>query len=285
MNICIAQMNYNSKDIQSHVEKIKGIISRFRTHDLVIFPELMLHGHPSFERPEGFLYRKMKVVYRNVSEELYDFVAKVDARVVIGELRRRGDSFFNLATYVDRDGPQSYTKTHVHWSEKFVPGEEIMVMDTPLGPLGLCICFDAAFPEVWRVLALKGAELAVCQSAVPWSFAKEYMWRRAQGAAMFNQYYVAYANRPGPHFGGGSAVFSPRGERIAAAGPDEQLLTVSCDPAEVARWREEEPALAHRRPLLYRDLAERGRIARAAAPPETLRPADRRHQSERLPAA
>jgi predicted amidohydrolase len=262
MQVCIAQMNYNSKDIHSHVEKIKDIISRFRTHDLVIFPELALHGHPSYERPEGFLYRKMKVQYRNVSEELYEFVRQVGARVIIGELRRRGDEYFNLATYVDSDGPASYTKTHVHWTENFTPGDELMVFATQVGPVGINVCYDAAFSEVWRTLALKGAEVAVNISAVPWSFSRDYMWRRCQGAAMFNQYYVLYANRPGPHFGGCSGVFSPRGEMLVAAGPEEELVTAEFDLAEVAKWRAEEVVFPNRRPLLYRELADRSKGAR-----------------------
>jgi len=262
MKICIAQMNYNSINIQQHVEKIKDIISRFRTYDLIVFPELVLHGHPSFERPEGFLYRKMKVLYANVSESLYSFVKSVKARVIIGELRRKGDQYFNMATYVDHKQVASYTKSHVHWTENFVPGDDLKVFESDECRLGVNICYDAAFSEVWRVLALRGAQVAVNISAVPWSFSRDYMWRRCLGAAIFNQYYVIYANRPGPHFGGCSAVFDPRGGMLAAASPHEELLTAELDLAEVARWRQEEVIFTNRRPLLYRDLSDRSKHGR-----------------------
>ena len=116
--ICIAQINYNSKNIQKHVERIKNIIRDYKSYDLIVFPELILHGHPSFEKPEGFLYRKMRVMYSAISKDLYQFVKALNARVIIGELKRWGERYYNVATYIDKYVTQSYTKTHVHWTEE-----------------------------------------------------------------------------------------------------------------------------------------------------------------------
>ncbi|MBN2232171.1 MAG: carbon-nitrogen hydrolase family protein [Deltaproteobacteria bacterium] len=257
MHICIAQINYCGRHIQTHVGRIKEIIARNRHADLLVFPELILHGHPSFEKPEGFLYRRMQVVYRTISEDLYRYVRQQDARVIIGEIKRRGTRFYNLATYVDRHEVQHYTKTHVHWTEQFVPGRELKVFETPMGKLGINICFDAAFPEVWRVLALRGAEIIVNISAVPRDFPMDYMWRRLKGAALNNQVYCIYANRPGPTFSGYSAVFTPRGEVLAGTARDEAIFGTDIDPGAVSRWRAEEQIFPHRRPLLYRDIGRR----------------------------
>ncbi|MDY7037972.1 MAG: carbon-nitrogen hydrolase family protein [Thermodesulfobacteriota bacterium] len=257
IKICIAQINYNSRDIQRHVTKIKNIIHNYKSYDLIVFPEVILHGHPSFERPEGFLYRKMKVIYSAISRDLYQFASQEKARVIIGEVKRWGERYFNVATYTDKDGTQSYTKTHVHWTENFVAGRKLVLFDSPFGKIGITICFDAAFSEVWRVLALKGAEVIVNISAVPKTFPVEYMWRRFVGAAIYNQVFVVYANRPGPFFSGHSAIFDPTGETVTKAGSKEMILEADIDIRKVKKWRDQEQIYPHRRPLLYREIANR----------------------------
>jgi predicted amidohydrolase len=257
IKVCIAQINYNSKSIQRHVARIKNIIDEHKKFDLIVFPELILHGHPSFEKPEGFLYRKMKIVYRSISEDLYEFVRSVNARVIIGESQRWGDRYYNVATYIDKNVTQSYTKTHVHWTEHFEPGRELKVFDAPFGKIGITICFDAAFSEVWRVLALKGARVIVNIAAVPKSFPVDYMWRRFVGAAIYNQVFVIYANRPGNFFSGYSAVFDPQGETLVKAGRRKAIIETEIDLSQVQGWRNEEQIYAHRRPLLYREIVNR----------------------------
>ena len=255
--ICVAQINYNTKNIQTHLAKIESIIEQYKSYDLIVFPELILHGHPSMEKPEGFLYRRMKTVYKSISEDLYQLVKDQDARVIIGESKKRGERFYNLATYIDKDTVQSYVKTHVHWTEHFVPGRELKVFDTPFGKIGITICFDAAFSEVWRVLALKGTDIIVNISAVPQEFPVEYMQRRLSGAAIFNEVFVIYVNRPGPVFSGHSAVLGPQGETISKAGREEVILKAEIDLADIGNWREQEPLFPYRRPLLYREVVNR----------------------------
>jgi predicted amidohydrolase len=252
IKLCIAQINYSSENIQQHVERIKNIIDTYKGHDLIIFPELILHGHPSLEKPEGFLYRKMKVIYSEISNDVYQFVKNVNARVIIGELKRWGERYFNVATYIDKHVTQSYTKTHVHWTEHFIAGRELKAFDSPFGRIGITICFDAAFSEVWRVLALKGADVIVNISAVPATFPVEYMWRRFAGAAINNQIFVVYANRPGSFFSGHSAVFDPRGNLLVSSGSQEAIIEADIDLHEVQRWRSEEQIYPNRRPHLYR---------------------------------
>jgi omega-amidase len=252
IKICIAQINYSSKNIQKHIERVKNIIDTYKAHDLIVFPELILHGHPSLEKPEGLLYRKMKVIYSEISSDLYQFVRNSHARVIIGELKRWGERYFNVATYIDKNVTQSYTKTHVHWTEHFIPGRELIVFDSPFGKIGITICFDAAFSEVWRVLSLKGAGIIVNISAVPATFPVDYMWRRFAGAAIYNQIFVVYANRPGPYFSGYSAVFDPRGDIVVNSESKETIIEAEIDLNEIQRWRNEEQIYPHRRPLLYR---------------------------------
>ncbi len=65
------------RDPSRHLNHIKKIIQEYKDSDLIVFPELILHGHPSLERPEGLLYREMKLFYRNMakqSDDLYHFI-------------------------------------------------------------------------------------------------------------------------------------------------------------------------------------------------------------------
>ena len=254
-HICLAQINYISGEIERHEEGLRRIISDNRKSDLIIFPELILHGHPSKEKPEGFLYRNMERHQEiRLSERMYRFVKEMNARVIMGEIARKGERYYNLATYMDRETIHSYVKTHVHWTENFVPGDELNVFPTPVGNIGLTICFDSAFAEVGRVLALRGAEIIVNIAAVPRSFDARYMWRRLAGMAINNQVFTIYVNRPAEHFSGHSAVFDPRGDLVASAGSEEEIVHAEIDLDKVYAWREEENIYGYRRPFLYREI-------------------------------
>lgn len=255
-SITLAQVG-RYKDIPRHIRHIKDIIKEYRKSDLIVFPELILHGHPSVKRPEGLLYRKVKIFYRNLAEtsdNLINYIKDVGARVIFGQLRGKPGAFYNTATYVDRHNIFHYDKTHIHWTENFLPGRKLEVILTPAGKLGICICYDAAFMEVWRVLALKGAEIIVNISATPDYFQQGYIWRRLSGAAYFNQLFVVYVNRPDKIFSGHSAVIDPRGEIIADLGRRPKVQTVTVDLKEIKKWRKEEIVYPNRRPKLYRDL-------------------------------
>lgn len=271
MQVTLAQINFNPEDVQGHLERIEGIISANASSDLIVFPELILHGHPSQLKPEGFLYRQVKCHLSDASQQIYGHVRKCKARVVLGELWRGNDHYYNLATYVDKNGPRSYAKTHVHWTENFQPGDRLRVFSTPVGQMGLSICYDAAFSETWRVLALNGAQLVVNISAVPAHFPVAHMRGRMHGAAIFNQYHVIYVNRPGPVFAGGSAVYDPQGRQLLSLGGGEEVASLELDPSAVDQWREQEVIFTNRRPLLYRRVASRKKDISGRAKPARAR--------------
>jgi predicted amidohydrolase len=276
----VAQVAF--KPGKGHIERLRSIIEQNRSADLIVFPELILHGHPSSERPEGLLLREGQLLYdhKKTSTDIYSFIKKTKARVIIGEIRKEGDFYYNLATYVDEKSKQSYKKSHVHWTENFLPGNSLRVFKTPIGKVGISICFDGAFPEVWRTLALRGAEIIVNISAVPKSFPVEYMWRRFSGAALNNQVYVIYANRAGSFFSGHSAVFSPKGDVLASVGEEESVINIEIDMGALKNWREEEAIYTHRRPQLYTKLIGHPRIPGS---PSAVRGAKNKTAGKRKP--
>ncbi len=121
-----------------------------------------------------------------------------------------------------------------------------MVAPTPAGRLGMMICFEHAFPDVATALALRGAQVLVIPSAVPFGY--EHLRTRAR--AQDNQGFAVGCNLAGDGFCGRSLVADPRGEVVAEAGTEETVLRAVLDLAAIERERE--PALRLRRPDLYR---------------------------------
>ena len=161
-------------------------------------------------------------------------------------------------------------KGGIRESDKVRAGSELPVFDTELGPIGLSVCSDLRFPEVYRELALKGARLIVCASAFlsprydHWEF-----FLRARAAE--NQVWVVasgqYGTEPksGIAFVGRSMVVDPWGTVTATASDAETCLTAVLDPGFVDEIRRRYPLLTQRRPELYGTIAEAKSAARAVA--------------------
>jgi predicted amidohydrolase len=145
-------------------------------------------------------------------------------------------------------------------SDKVRAGDELPVFDTELGPIGLTVCSDLRFPEVYRELALKGARLIVCASAFlsprydHWEF-----FLRARAAE--NQVWVVasgqYGTEPksGIAYVGRSMVVDPWGTVTATASDAETCHTTAIDMGFVDEIRRRYPLLEQRRPALYGSIA------------------------------
>ena len=146
-----------------------------------------------------------------------------------------------------------YDKIHLAGDEKSYlrPGNRPLLFDTPFGRIGVCICWDAQFPETYRLMALEGAHLAVCPT---WGWEGIYGHARAYE----NGIYVASAMSV-PYKGGitgmrtPSEVIGPDGSLLFRASKDEaQLLTGVFDPTRMRElWR---LRMGDRRPECYGDL-------------------------------
>jgi predicted amidohydrolase len=190
--------------------------------------------------------------------------------VVCGLLQRDGDLLRNAAVLV---GPQgligTYWKTHLPFLgvDRFVtPGDELTVYDTPLGRIGVEICYDLRFPEVTRTLALKGADIVAHPTNFPVA-ARIQTELITVARAAENRIYLLTANRVGKERGGEfcgwSQIVDPFGTRLAEAGETEETLLVAEVDIEKARDKDyvipgeyELYLFGHRRPELYGALVE-----------------------------
>jgi predicted amidohydrolase len=131
-------------------------------------------------------------------------------------------------------------------------GETPVVVPTALGVLGCSICYDLRFPELYRELARRGAEVLLVPSAFTRPTGAAHWDVLCRARAIENQCYLLAADQAGdsPHGHrdhGNSMIVDPWGRVLSHIGDGEGVATATVDPAELARVRRELPALAHRR--------------------------------------
>jgi deaminated glutathione amidase len=142
-------------------------------------------------------------------------------------------------------------------SEAEEPGEETLVCDVEGWKVGLSVCYDLRFPELYRILALDGAELITVPAAFTLYTGKDHWELLLRARAVENQCYVAAANEWGPHEGGKasygrSTIVDPWGVVLAQAADEDTVIAAELDRAHLLRIRESLPSLANRQPAAYR---------------------------------
>ena len=125
-------------------------------------------------------------------------------------------------------------------------GDELVVVETPLGPTGLATCYDLRFPELFRALTEGGATAFLLTSG--WPTPRIEHWDvLTRARAIENQAWFIACNevgtQPGIELGGHSVVVDPQGAVVCQAGSEEEVVLVDVDPEASARWRDEFPVL------------------------------------------
>lgn len=131
-------------------------------------------------------------------------------------------------------------------SDRFAPGDELVVVDTPLGRLGLSICFDVRFPELFRALRDKGAELICVPAAFTYTTGQAHWEILLRARAIETQCYVLAANQCGWHderrqTWGHSMIIDPWGEILAALQEQPGIALADTDSASLLAVRERIP--------------------------------------------
>ena len=131
-------------------------------------------------------------------------------------------------------------------------GEEVVAARTPFGVVGLSICYDLRFPELYRTLAARGAEILCVPSAFTLMTGKDHWEVLLRARAIENQAYVIAPNQCGIHANGvatygHSMIVDPWGVVAACVSEGEGLAVAELDPAVLAAARKRVPALRSRR--------------------------------------
>ena len=190
--------------------------------------------------------------------------------VLIGSIfEKDGGSYFNTAMVAGPSGViGTYRKVHVPqiplWEERayFTPGDMgFPVFDTPYGRLGVLLCWDIFFPEAFRILALKGAEMVFAPTASAFDHSHKKWERAISAAAHANGFFVFRVNRVGreekQEFYGKSFCCGPDGEMLdEPSGASEGVVMAEAELSEVASVRNEWVFLKDRRPGAYTEITE-----------------------------
>jgi 5-aminopentanamidase len=269
VRVAVVQSNPRLGDVEGNLaECIERLETAARAGcDLVVFPECALTGYMLADREEA--WRWAESVPGPSTGVLAEACARTETHCVIGLLEADGDALRNTAALLGPGGLVGrYRKSHIACIgvDCFtVPGDDpYEVFETPIGRIGLQICYDWRFPEITRVLALQGADVIVhpTNSPVQARDVAEYMTR---ARAAENAVFFITANRCGMERGtaffGWSQVVDPHGRRIAEAGESETVITAVLD-LDLARAKTKQPGegsyqvrlFDDRRPDLYAPL-------------------------------
>ena len=272
MKVAVIQLAYgDDESVADRTARVVDLVRAQEGHDLVVLPELWPAG--------GFDYPSWDARAEPVDGPMAQALACAakDAGVTLhgGSIVERGEpastdghGVWNTSLVFSPAGELVATYRKIHRfgfgegePRLMDPGDELVVIDVPvmdgdspgLAPtvrVGLSTCYDLRFPELYRALVDRGAQVLVIPAA--WPAKRVAHWTvLGQARAIENQSVVIQCNTAGTHagheMGGRSQVVDATGTVLAAAGPHEEVLSVEVDTDAVQRWRQAFPALADRR--------------------------------------
>lgn len=266
------QIAYDDDEpVADRVRRVADLVSRQRDVDLIVLPELWAPGYFTFSR----WAERAEMLDGPTVTSMAAAARAADAVVHMGSiLERAADSTratpgadeargrWNTSVVLGADGSRAATYRKIH-PFGFGEGEPTLIdagtdvvavtIDRPASPpvvVGLATCYDLRFPELFRRLATAGATIFTVPAA--WPAARTEHWEiLGRARAIENQAFVVQCNTGGSHGGvtlaGHSQIISPRGDVIARAGGDEEILEVLVDLDELDEYRRAFPVLADRR--------------------------------------
>jgi predicted amidohydrolase len=264
--IALGQINSQRESKEGNLGKIEELSTRAKAQgaDLAIFPEMCLTGYVIKDQ----VYELAETIPGPSTDRVASIAEKTQMHIVFGMpalSEKTKATLYNTAVLVGPNGVigtyhKMYLPTHSVFEEKryFRTGYESAVFNTPIGKLGLCICYDLFFPEVTRLARLAGAQLLVCISASP-AVRRSYFETLTAARALENTAYLAYVNlagvEDGLQFWGGSRLVNPSGDIVAKAKYDEEDFVVcEVDYQELKMAEPFIPTLRDLRPELFEQL-------------------------------
>ena len=266
MKVALIQLAYGDDEtVTERTRRVTALVRAQAGHDLVVLPELWPAG--------GFDYRHWHERAETVDGPVAGALAAAaaDARVTLhgGSIVERaepaepdGKGLWNTSLVFSPTGERvaTYRKIHRFGFGEGEPslmdaGDDLVVIDVPVPdggsvPVGLSTCYDLRFPELYRRLLDRGAEVFLIPAA--WPMRRVGHWTLlGQARAIEDQCVVIQCNTAGTHagheMGGHSQVVDATGKVLASAGADEELLSLDIDTDATLEWRQAFPVLPDRR--------------------------------------
>ena len=249
---------HGSHDYARNLKKYRELIDEAagRGVDFLVFPEASVHGYtwqtPGKGSPE---MAEQLQYFRSAAEPipgpttcvLQEYAARHGMLIQAGMAERSldGNVIYNSAVLVGPSGVIGVFRKLHNQGERpvFGAGDHLSVFPTPLGKIGMFICYDLCFPEITRAFALQGATIASLSTAWPmkgedpetdyYGYCYDLVSR---SNAFANQLWMVCANqvfRPPtdgcPNYYGHSRIIAPTGKIVAENGHEEGLVTATVD--------------------------------------------------------
>lgn len=269
MKVACVQMDPQLGRRQRNLAQILRGIRKARA-DLVVFPECALSGYGFDSRHDGMA--AAEPLPGPASTAIQAVCRESRSWVILGLLERAGSRLYNSAALIGPRGLAGvYRKAHLPYLgvDRFADKGDLgfPVFRTPLGRIGMLICYDGSFPEAARALKLGGAQLICLPTNWP-EAAQVSACYSPMVRAQENHVNFVTCNRVGREAGfsfrGESKICDYSGRILAAAGRRSQIISGRLDlkgadrnRVVYARGRYELDRIGHRRPELYGALAER----------------------------
>lgn len=256
VKVLIMQLEAIAGDIKGNIEKAKNMLSNsgFSTADLIVFPELWTIGWNC----EKFNECAEELNSSSLIPFLKELAVKYNSNIIGGTsiIRKPNEKDRNTAFIFNRKGEMlaTYDKYHLfsHRGESegtfLESGTTGLLINTDIGKIGISICYDIRFPELFRMYAFNGADIIVNMAAWPQSFMEEYN-TLAKARAIENQTCFVSSCLTGKindsyDFSGHSQALDYRGRVISKLEYEEKVLYAELDLDEMKQYRQQMPILS-----------------------------------------
>jgi predicted amidohydrolase len=258
IKISLAQLSFHLGEEKENVKKAVEAIEQAAQSgsDLILLPELWSSGYDlkNWRKYATPIDQGVFAVTKGLAQK---------NRIAIGSslLELKDGRAYNSFVIFDRDGVlwPVYRKIHrfrlLNEEKWLAAGDRLVIADSCWGKIGLAICYDLRFPEMFRPYAEAGACLLLV--VAEWPVKRVIHWSKLlQARAIENQMFVAGVNKVGEsmgvQLGGRSAIINPWGEPIVEGGQEELLLTAEIDLHEAIKAREVIPVFEDLKPEIYK---------------------------------
>lgn len=229
--------------------------------ELVCFPEFQMAYSPASQSA-----KQLAMIAETVKGEFVTALGKAARRNKIGVIatiyeKASSQRVYDTAVALSPAGAVSsvYRKLHLYDALGFKESARMMrgktikdPVETKAGSVGLLICYDLRFPELSRILTVKGADVLVAPSAWVQGEMKEEHWQTMiKARAIENGSYLVAPDQVGNIYCGRSMVVDPYGVLLADMGQREGIETVEIDRSRVRQVRKKLPLLKNRRTDIY----------------------------------
>lgn len=229
--------------------------------DMIVFPEYFMMYYPAkrvnYHKGAQTLYGPFVSEMKRLAEKYHIWTV-----FSMNEDSIQEGKSYNTTVILDDHAVQKaiYRKNHLFdaytWQESTdtIKGEKMFLpLRTPIGVLGISVCYDLRFPETARIVALYGAEVMIYPSAWVKGEGKFLAWETLLRArAIENEMFVfGCCHFSEEHYMGRSLGFGPLGEKILEGKEREELLFCEFDSEKIKKVRHENPVFKNRRTDLY----------------------------------